>query len=182
MLTDLLYLSIKNINQEIEMLDPKSAAKLGESYGKGITDAVFGIVDVVKNAPAQKEANNRKVLAQNRITEINNQIIRNNNTLREQAMREIAAEQEAEMISRMSPAQRQAFYQARADAAKEAHRLKVEAERKSEEFWELVGVLFFIFIVLPIVIWTGVLIWGATDFMACHSMRNIVPLMSALCR
>jgi hypothetical protein len=168
--------------QEITMIDPKSAGKIGEAYGKGITDAVFGIVDVVRNAPAQKEANNRKVLAQNRITEINNQIIRNNNTLREQAMREIAAEQEQEMLSRMSPAQRQAFYQARADAAKEVHRLKVEAQRKSEEFWEIVGVVFFLFVVLPIVIWAGLLIWGATDFMACHGMRNIVPLMSALCR
>lgn len=164
------------------MIDPKSAGKIGEAYGKGITDAVFGIVDVVRNAPAQKEANNRKVLAQNRITEINNQVIRNNNTLREQAMREIAAEQEQEMISRMSPAQRQAFFQARADAAREAHRLKVEAQRKSEEFWEMFWALFFIFVVLPFLMWVGLLIWGISDFMACHSMRSIVPLMSALCR
>lgn len=164
------------------MIDPKSAGKIGEAYGKGITDAVFGIVDVVRNAPAQKEANNRKVLAQNRITEINNQVIRNNNTLREQAMREIAAEQEQEMISRMSPAQRQAFFQARADAAREAHRLKVEAQRKSEQFWEMFWALFFIFVVLPFLMWVGLLIWGISDFMACHSMRSIVPLMSALCR
>ena len=164
------------------MIDPKSAGKIGEAYGKGITDAVFGIVDVVRNAPAQKEANNRKVLAQNRITEINNQVIRNNNTLREQAMREIAAEQEQEMISRMSPAQRQAFFQARADAAREAHRLKVEAQRKSEEFWEMFWEIFFIFVVLPFLMCVGLLIWGISDFMACHSMRSIVPLMSALCR
>ena len=164
------------------MLDPKTAAKLGESYGKGITDAVFGIVDVVKNAPAQKEANNRKVLAQNRITEINNQITRNNNALREQAMREIAAEQEAEMIARMSPAQRQAFYQAKADAAHAAHKAKVEAQRKSEEFWEIFWALFFIFVVLPFIVWVGLIVWGLSDFMACHSMRNIIPLMSSICR
>jgi hypothetical protein len=164
------------------MIDPKSAGKIGEAYGKGITDAVFGIVDVVKNAPAQKEANNKRILAQNRITEINNQTIRNNNALREQAIREIAAEQEQQMLSRMSPAQRQAFYQARADAAKEAHRLKVEAQRKSEEFWELFWTLFSIFVVLPILIWIGLIVWGAFDFMTCHSMRNIVPLMSSLCR
>jgi len=164
------------------MIDPKSAAKIGGAYGKGITDAVFGIVDVVRNAPAQKEANNRKVLAQNRITEINNQIIRNNNTLREQAMREIAAEQEQEMISRMSPAQRQEFYRARAEAAKEIHRLKVEAQRRKEEFWELFWAVFSIFVVLPILIWIGLLVWGAVDFMACHGMRSIIPLMTALCR
>lgn len=163
-------------------LDPKNAAKIGESYGKGITDAVFGIVDVVKNAPAQKEANNKKVLAQNRITEINNQITRNNNALREQAMREIAAEQEAEMIARMSPAQRQAFYQARADAAHAAHKAKITAQRKKEEFWEIFWALFSIFVVLPILVEIGLLVWGLSDFMACHSMRNIVPLMSAICR
>ena len=163
------------------MLDPKTAAKLGESYGKGITDAVFGIVDVVKNAPAQKEANNRKVLAQNRITEINNQITRNNNALREQAMREIAAEQEAEMIARMSPAQRQAFFQARADAAHAAHKAKVEAQRKKEEFWEIFWALFFIFIVLPFIVWIGLIIWGISDVMACYSMKNIIPLMKAIC-
>ena len=163
------------------MLDPKTAAKLGESYGKGITDAVFGIVDVVKNAPAQKEANNRKVLAQNRITEINNQITRNNNALREQAMREIAAEQEAEMIARMSPAQRQAFFQARADAAHAAHKAKVEAQRKKEEFWEIFWALFFIFVVLPFIVWIGLIIWGVSDVMACYSMKNIIPLMKAIC-
>jgi hypothetical protein len=164
------------------MIDPKSAGKIGEAYGKGITDAVFGIVDVVRNAPAQKEANNKRILAQNRITKINNQTIINNNALREQAIREIAAEQEQEMLSRMSPAQRQAFYQARADAAKEAHRLKVEAQRKREEFWELFWTLFSLFVVLPMLIWIGLIVWGAFDFMACHSMRNIIPLMSAICR
>ena len=164
------------------MLDPKSAAKLGDAYGKGITDAVFGIVDVVKNAPAQKAVNNQRVINQNKITDINNQITRNNNALRIQAMREIAAEQEQEMISRMSPAQRQAFFQARADAAREVHRLKVEAQRRKEEFWELFWALFSIFIVLPILIWIGLLVWGMADYMACHGMRSIVPLMSALCK
>ena len=53
------------------MIDPKNAGKIGEAYGKGITDAVFGIVDVVKNAPAQKAANNQRVINQNKITEIN---------------------------------------------------------------------------------------------------------------
>jgi len=163
------------------VMDPKSAAKLGEAYGKGVTDAVFGIVDVVRNAPTQKAANNQRVINQNKITEINNQVIRNNNALREQAMREIAAEQEAAMISRLSPAQRQAFYQARADAAKEAHRAKVAAERKKEEFWEMFWALFFIFGVLPFLIWIGLLIWGISDVMACYSMKSIVPLMKAIC-
>lgn len=163
------------------MIDPKSAGKLGEAYGKGITNAVFGIVDVVKNAPAQKAANTQRVINQNKITEINNQVIRNNNALREQAMREIVAEQEAAMIARLSPAQRQAFFQARADAAHAAHKAKVEAQRKKEEFWEIFWALFFIFIVLPFIVWIGLIIWGISDVMACYSMKNIIPLMKAIC-
>ena len=163
------------------MIDPKNAGKIGEAYGKGITDAVFGIVDVVKNAPAQKAANNQRVINQNKITEINNQVIRNNNALREQAMKEIAAEQEAAMIARMTPAQRQAFYQARADAAHAAHKAKVEAQRKKEEFWEIFWALFFIFVVLPFIVWVGLIIWGISDVMACYSMKNIIPLMKAIC-
>ena len=114
------------------MIDPESAAKLGESYGKNLTNAVFGIVDVVKNAPAQKAANTQRVINQNKITNINNQTIRNNNRLREQAMREIAAEQEATMIAKMTPAQRDAYYKAKVEAAKEAQRLEREAQRKKE--------------------------------------------------
>ena len=163
------------------MIDPKSAGKIGEAYGKGITDAVFGIVDVVKNAPAQKAANNQRVINQNKITEINNQVIRNNNALREQAMKETPAEQEAAMIARMTPAQRQAFYQARADAAHAAHKAKVEAQRKKEEFWEIFWALFFIFIVLPFIVWIGLIIWGISDVMACYSMKNIIPLMKTIC-
>ena len=163
------------------MIDTKSAGKLGEAYGKGITNAVFGIVDVVKNAPAQKAANTQRVINQNKITEINNQVIRNNNALREQAMREIVAEQEAAMIARMTPAQRQAFYQARADAAHAAHKAKVDAQRKKEEFWEIFWALFFIFVVLPFIVWIGLIIWGVSDVMACYSMKNIIPLMKAIC-
>lgn len=164
------------------MIDPKSAAKLGESYGKGVTDAVFGIVDVVRNAPAQKAANNQRVLNQNKITDINNQVVRNNNALRVQAMREIAAEQEQEMLSRMTKSQREQFFRARAEAAHEAHRLKVESKRKAEEFWEIVGVLFFLFVFLPIMIYVGLMIWGASDRMACYNMRDLIPLMKMLCR
>jgi ABC-type transport system involved in cytochrome bd biosynthesis fused ATPase/permease subunit len=163
------------------MLDPKSAGKLGESYGKGITDAVFGIVDVFKNAPAQKAANTQRVINQNKITEINNQVVRNNNRLREQAMREIAAEQEATMIAKMSPAQRQQYYKDKADAAKEAHRAKVAAERAHEEMMELVWVGVILFLVVPFMVWIGLLIWGMSDVMACYNMKGIIPLMKALC-
>jgi hypothetical protein len=163
------------------MMDPKSAAKFGNALGKGLSDQVFGIVDDVRNAKNVKAANNQRIINQNKITEINNQVVRNNNSLREQAMREIAAEQEADMIARMSPAQRKAFYEARNAAAHEAHMAKVRAERKREEFWEAFWALFAIFVVLPFIVWIGLMIWGISDVMACYSMKGIVPLMKALC-
>lgn len=117
-------------------MDPKSAAKFGNSIGKGLSDQVFGIVDDVRNAKNIKAQNNARIANQNKVTEINNQVVRMNNALREQAMREIAAEQERAALSKMTKAQRDEYYKAKIAAAKEAERLRKEEERKKEEFWE----------------------------------------------
>ena len=132
------------------MMDPKSAAKFGNSIGKGLTDGIFGIVDDVRNAKNVKAQNNQKIANHNKITEINNQVVRQNNILREQAMREIAAEQEKAALMKMSKPQREAYYKAKAEAAKEAHRLKLEEERKKEEFWEAVWITVAIVFILAI--------------------------------
>ena len=132
------------------MMDPKSAAKFGNSIGKGLTDGIFGIVDDVRNAKNVKAQNNQRIANQNKVTEINNQVVRQNNILREQAMREIAAEQERAALMKMSKAQREEYYKAKAEAAKEAHRLKLEAERKKEEFWEAVCIILAIVFILAI--------------------------------
>lgn len=131
-------------------LDPKSAAKLGESYGKGVTDAVFGIVDVVRDSKKIKAENNAKIAAKNKITEINNQIIRNNNALREQAMREIAAEQEASAMAKMTPAQRQAYKQQKETNAKAAANAQRLAEQKKEEFWQYFWAIIIVLICIPV--------------------------------
>lgn len=133
------------------MLDPKSASKLGESYGKGVTDAVFGIVDVVRNAKTIKAQNTAKIANQNKVTEINNQVVRMNNALREQAMREIAAEQERAALSKMSKSQRDAYYKAKTEAAKEAERLRKEEQRKKEEFWETFWLITLLLVLIVLV-------------------------------
>jgi ABC-type transport system involved in cytochrome bd biosynthesis fused ATPase/permease subunit len=161
--------------------DPKEASKLGQAWGETITDSIFGITDIFKNRKAMKAANDQRVLNKNTITDINNQVIRNNNALRAQAMREIAAEQEQAMLSRMSPAQRQAFYKEKAEAAKAAARAAREAERKHEEMMEIFWLCIVLFIVLPLMLWIGLLVWGMSDYMACYNMSGIVPLMKALC-
>ena len=162
-------------------MDPRKAQKLGEAWGSVVTDSVFGIVDVVKNAPAQKAANNRAAQNRNAQIEANNAITRMNNQLHIQAMKEIAAEQEQAAVLRMTPAQRQSYYQAKSDATHAAHKAKVKAERKKEEFWEIFWLLFALCIVVPFFIWVGLLIWGMSDVMACYKMKSIIPLMRALC-
>lgn len=130
-------------------LDPKSAAKLGESYGKGVTDAVFGIVDVVRDSKKIKAENNAKIAAKNKITEINNQIIRNNNALREQAIREIAAEKEASALAKMTPAQRQAYKQLKEANAAAVSKRKKQEEEKREEFWQYFWATIIVLVLIP---------------------------------
>ena len=139
-------------------LDPKSAAKLGEAYGKGVTDAVFGIVDDVRNAKTIKAQNNAKVAAKNKITEINNQIVRQNNALREQAMREIAAEQEAHALAQMTPAQRNAYKATKAANAAAAERAAREAKQKREDFWQYFWAFVIILVCIPILGGAGYLL------------------------
>ena len=139
-------------------LDPKSAAKLGEAYGKGVTDAVFGIVDDVRNAKTIKAQNNAKIAAKNKITEINNQIVRQNNALREQAMREIAAEQEAHALAQMTPAQRNAYKATKAANAAAAERAAREAKQKSEDFWQYFWATIIILICIPLLGGAGYLL------------------------
>lgn len=133
------------------MMDPKSAAKFGNSIGKGLSDSIFGIVDTVRDSKRIKAENNSKIAARNKVTEINNQVVRMNNTLREQAMREIAAEQEKAALMKMSKAQREAYYKAKVEAAKEAERLRREEERKKEEFWEAVWIIIAIIFIIALV-------------------------------
>ena len=160
-------------------MDPKKAQKLGQAWGEVLTDSVFGIVDTVKNAPAQRAANNQKILNKNKITEINNQITRNNNLLREQAMREIAAEQEADMLARMTPAQRAAFKQAKIDAEqtrKRSERLARErADERSQIFWACA----IVFLGLTAMIYLGLFVFGViisgSDYQTYHSLAQIVP-------
>jgi hypothetical protein len=104
--------------------DPKNAANIGKAWGEAITDSVFGIADDMKKVKAKNEA----IRARNELVKINNETIKNNRILREQAMRELAAEQEAMTMARMSPAQREAFKKAKAKSALDARNRQIEKE------------------------------------------------------
>jgi len=165
-------------------LDPKSAAKLGKAYGEGITDAVFGIVDDVRNAKNIKAANNAKIIQKNKITELNNQIIRNNNALREQAMREIAAEAEQHMLLQMTPAQRKAFKENQAAEEKRRARAEREARERAEEFWQYFWACMIVFVFVPLIVWIGLLIFGIiikhSDYYTYKSLADVVPLLRTI--
>jgi hypothetical protein len=165
-------------------MDPKKAQKLGQAWGEVLTDSVFGIADVVKNAPAQKAANNQRVLNKNKITEINNQIVRQNNLLREQAMRELAKEAEMDALAKMTPKQREDYKQAKIAAEKSRVREQRLAKERHEEMMTYFWTFFIIFVVLPLVVWAGLLLYGiiisSSDYQAYASLKSWVPLLKTI--
>ena len=104
--------------------DPKEAAKLGKAFGETLSDSVFGIADDLRKVKAKNQA----IAARNEIIKINNQIAKNNQLLRKQAMQELAAEQEAQALARMNPAQREAYKKAKAKAALDERNKQIDAE------------------------------------------------------
>ena len=108
--------------------DPKEAANLGKVWGETLTDSVFGIADDMKKVKAKNQA----TAARNELIKINNEIAKNNQLLRQQAMREIAEEQERQRIARMTPAQKQAYAAAKAQAKKAEHDRQVAAENTKQ--------------------------------------------------
>ena len=164
-------------------MDPRKAQKLGENWGGAITDSVFGIVDTVRSAPGQKAANNRAAAARNAQIEANNAVTRMNNQLRVQAMQEIAAEQEAMAMARMSPAQREAYKKSKADAVKNAARAERLAREAAEERWQIFWVCVILFVIVPALVYVGLFIYGVvasgTDWATYHSLTKIVPGLKA---
>ena len=123
-------------------IDPKDAANLGKAWGEAITDSVFGIADDMKKVKAKNIATK----ARNELVTINNGIAKNNALLRKQAMQEIAAEQEADRIARMNPAQREAYKKAKARAALDERNRQIDADNTKQLIWAVVIVLVFLLI------------------------------------
>ena len=123
-------------------LDPKNASNLGKAWGEAITDSVFGIADDMKKVKAKNIATK----ARNELITINNDIAKNNALLRKQAMQELAAEQEADRIARMNPAQREAYKKAKSKAALDERNRQIDAENTKQLIWAVVIVLVFLLI------------------------------------
>jgi hypothetical protein len=165
-------------------LDPKKAQKVGEEWGKTVTDSVFGIVDVVdkhnkKNAhiKAVNEANkgaldhNKKVDEQQKI-------------LKKMALEQEAREQEIALLQAMSPAQRDAYHKAKIAAGKERAKRELEEANSRAETEALLQVMALLFIGIPLVIYFllffMVTIFAFSDRSSYRQLAPYVPFAQSV--
>ena len=134
-------------------LDPNKAAKIGETWGKAVTDSVFGIVDVVDKAKAK----NAHIKA---VNEANKGALDHNKKVNEQQkiLKQIAIDEEAKaneraILQAMSPAQREAYHKAKIAAAKEKAKRELQEANAKAEMEEIMQVIALIFIGLPLIIY-----------------------------
>jgi lipopolysaccharide export LptBFGC system permease protein LptF len=149
-------------------LDPKKAAKVGEEWGKTVTDSVFGIVDVVDKHNAKKN-NNKSIM------DHNHKVAQQAKILKDMAIKEMEKEQEKDMLMRMSPAQREAYKKAKTSAIRQERQ---EAEARAERN-AIIQLILGLFVALPIVIYMFlfimVAIFSVTDRSSYRSLSSIVP-------
>ena len=89
---------------------------------EGVTGSVNGLAGIIK------ALDNRVQTMNNDLVKINNEIAKNNALLRKQAMQELADEQERKRLAMMSPAQKEAYARAKAQAKKAEHDRQVTAK------------------------------------------------------
>jgi hypothetical protein len=160
-------------------MDPKKAQKVGEEFGKVLTDSVFGIVDTIdkhkKNVAHAKAVNeaNKGVLAHNKNVDAQQKV------LKQIALEQIAKEQEIAMLQRMSPAERDAYRKKKTDNAKQKARQEKEEAENAKELKQLLTIGFSIFIALPLIIYFILFILIAilanTDRVSYRSLSPYIP-------
>ena len=134
-------------------MDPNKAAKIGETWGKAVSDSVFGIVDVVDKAKAKQAHINAVNEANKGALDHNKKVNEQQKILKDIAMAEEAKAQEIAMLQAMSPAQREAYHKAKIAAAKAKAKKELEEANARAETEEMIQVLCLIFIGLPLVIY-----------------------------
>ena len=134
-------------------LDPNKAAKIGETWGKAVTDSVFGIVDVVDKAKAKNAHINAVNAANKGALDHNKKVNDQQKILKQIAIDQEAREQEIAMLQAMSPAQREAYHKAKIAAAKEKAKRELEEANAAAETAELMQALALIFIGLPMILY-----------------------------
>lgn len=134
-------------------LDPKKAQKLGEDFGKSVTDSVFGIVDVVDKHKAKVAHINAVNEANKGALDHNKKVSEQTKILKQMAIAEEERAQEIAILQAMNPQQRDAYYKAKIAAAKEKAKKEREEAEAHEETIAIIQIFATIFIVLPLVLY-----------------------------
>jgi hypothetical protein len=165
-------------------LDPNKAAKVGEQWGKVVTDSVFGIVDVVDKAKAKKAHINAVNAANKGVLDHNKKVDDQQKILKQMAIEEEAKANERAMLQAMSPAQREAYHKAKIAAAKEKAKRELEAANAAAETAEMVQAIVLVFIAIPLVLYFFmffmVTIFAFSDRSSYRQIAPYVPFAQAV--
>lgn len=160
--------------------DPKKAADLGKAWGNVLADSIFGITDTLRDGKGMKAAANKNMEMQNKMMAIKNKSVQAKNFVKQKEMERNAADQEAAMLARMSPADREEYHKMRAEEAKASARAKKEEEERAQEMKDLAAIGAVVVIVLPLIAWGllfmfGVIAKTSGDYSTFHMLQKFVP-------
>jgi cation transport ATPase len=160
--------------------DPKKAAEMGKAWGNVLADSIFGVTDVIRDRKGMKEAANKRMEAQNKMTAIKNTAIQAQNFKKQKEMEQQARDVEASMLARLSPKEREEYHQMRADDAKAAAKAKKQAEIDAQETKEMLTLVGVLIVVVPLMLWGAGFMFGmmakaSGDYNTYHMLQKIVP-------
>ena len=165
-------------------IDPNKAAKVGEEWGKTVTDSVFGIVDVV-DKHNKKNAHIKAVNEANKgVLDHNKKVDEHQKILKDMAIAEEARAQEIAMLQSMSPAQRDVYHKTKIAAAKAKAKRELQEAESAEEMKQLLQIFAAIFIGFPILIYFAMFMFCAilasTDRGTYREIAPYVPYARAV--
>lgn len=160
--------------------DPKKAADLGKAWGTVLADSIFGVTDVIRDRKELKAAANKKMEQQNKMTALKNKAVQVQNFKKQKEMEQRARDEEASMLARMSPSEREEYHKMRADEAKAAAKARLEEKQREEETKEMLTMLAVLVIVIPAVAWVMLFLFGimakaSGDYSTFNMLQKFVP-------
>jgi len=165
-------------------IDPNKAAKLGETWGKSVTDSVFGIVDVVDKAKAKQVHINAVNEANKGALDHNKKVSDQTKILKQMAIDEEAKAQEIAMLQAMNPKQRDEYYKAKIAAGKAKAKKELEEAEAAAETAAIIQLFSLIFIGVPLIIYFflffTVTIFAYTDRASYRELAKFVPFATSV--
>jgi hypothetical protein len=180
------YYGLTTYHKENQMipLDPNKAAKLGETWGKTVTDSVFGIVDVVDKHKAKVAHVNAVNEANKGALDHNKKVSDQTKILKQMAIAEEERAQEIAILQAMSPKQRDEYYKAKIAAGKAKAKKELEEAEAAAENAALMQIIALIFIGVPLIVYFFlffmVTIFAYTDRASYRELAKFVPFATSV--